>query len=124
MSSYVVIILILLCVMINVTGQILLRYGASKLGHLAFSCRALPALFRQVALNPFILGSLTCAGVGLLLWLVILSRAEVSFAYPMVSISYVFTAVAAWRLLGENLRPIRLLGIFLICAGVFLIARS
>jgi drug/metabolite transporter (DMT)-like permease len=116
--------LILLCVMINVTGQILLRYGASKLGQITFSCRALPALFRQVALNPFILGSLTCAGAGLLLWLVVLSRAEVSFAYPMVSISYVFTALAAWRLLGENLNPTRILGIVLICAGIFLIARS
>ena len=124
MSSYSEVMLIMFCVMINVTGQILLKYGASKLGHLTFSRQAIPALFRKVAGNPFILGSLSCAATGLLLWLVILAKVEVSFAYPMVALSYVFTALAAWRLLGENLSPTRILGIILICTGVFLIARS
>ncbi|MEJ5329229.1 MAG: EamA family transporter [Desulfobaccales bacterium] len=70
------------------------------------------------------LTSLGCAFTSLLLWLIILSRAELSAVYPMLALSYALTAMAARLLLGEQLSSLRVLGITLICLGVFLIARS
>ena len=53
-----------------------------------------------------------------------LSRTDVSIAYPMVSIGYVLTAIAAWQLLGESLSAMRVAGIGVIILGVVMVARS
>jgi multidrug transporter EmrE-like cation transporter len=57
-------------------------------------------------------------------WIMALSRVEVSLAYPMLSIGYVVNAVAAWYLFGEALTAQRMIGIGTIIVGVFLVARS
>lgn len=58
------------------------------------------------------------------LWLFVLSKIEVSAAYPLLSIGYVITAVAGVLFLGENVSPSRIGGIILICMGLVLIGRS
>jgi multidrug transporter EmrE-like cation transporter len=78
----------------------------------------------RVALQPFIVGGLACYVVSVALWIVALSRVDVSIAYPMLSIGYVVNAFAAWYLFGEALTPLRLTGIAVIVLGVFLISRS
>jgi drug/metabolite transporter (DMT)-like permease len=57
-------------------------------------------------------------------WIVGLSRVEVSLAYPMLSMGYVVNALAAWWLFGESLGPMRWAGMMLILAGVLVISRS
>ena len=60
----------------------------------------------------------------MVVWIIALTRVEVSLAYPMLSIGYVVNAVAAWMLFGEQLTPMRLIGIFVIILGVYLLAAS
>jgi multidrug transporter EmrE-like cation transporter len=57
-------------------------------------------------------------------WIMALSRVEVSLAYPMLSIGYVVNAVAAWYLFGEALTAQRMIGIGTIIVGVIVLARS
>ncbi|MFZ5462910.1 MAG: SMR family transporter, partial [Pseudomonadota bacterium] len=66
---------------------------------------------------------IACYAVSLVLWIVALSRVEVSVAYPMASVGYVVTA-AAWLLPGENVNAMRLAGIAIIIVGVFVVAKS
>ncbi len=54
----------------------------------------------------------------------VLSRVQVSFAYPMLSIGYVVNALAAYYLFGEPLTSLRMLGIFIIITGVYLVAQT
>jgi multidrug transporter EmrE-like cation transporter len=62
--------------------------------------------------------------VSVVVWILALSRVEVSIAYPMLSLGYVVNAVAAWWLFGEVLNAMRLAGIAVIIVGVVLVARS
>jgi multidrug transporter EmrE-like cation transporter len=78
----------------------------------------------KVASNPFIVGGLACYAVSVVVWIMALSRVEVSLAYPMLSIGYVINALAAWYLFGEALTAQRMVGIGTIVVGVFLVARS
>jgi multidrug transporter EmrE-like cation transporter len=57
-------------------------------------------------------------------WLVVLSKWEVSAAYPLVSIGFVITAMVGFVFLGEHVTPTRIAGIAVVCAGVFLISRT
>ena len=85
--------------------------------------RAVPIAI-QVAGNIFILGGLFLYVVSVVVWLLVLSRVEVSFAYPMLSVGYIVNAVAGYYLFQENLSLTRITGILIIIAGVYLVTRS
>ena len=124
MLNYLVLSLILVDVALNVVGQLSLKFGMSRVGNFSLSLPSLISVFARAAVNPFIILGVCCYGTGFLVWLVVLSNAVVSYAYPMISLGYVFTALLAWLLLGEHVTATRFVGILITCLGVFIIARS
>ena len=78
----------------------------------------------QLALEPRILAGTGCYALSLVLWVMALSRTEVSVMYPMVSLGFALNALLAWWLLGEAVTPMRMTGIAVIIVGVYLVARS
>ena len=58
------------------------------------------------------------------MWILGLSRVDVSIAYPLLSLGYVLNAAAAWWLFGEAMTPTRLLGMGVIIVGVYILTRS
>jgi multidrug transporter EmrE-like cation transporter len=116
--------LILLGVLLNAAAQLLLKAGMSQIGHFEFSmANAIPIGFKVMA-SPPIVGGLFLYVVSVGVWLLVLSRVQVSFAYPMLSIGYVVNALAANYLFGEPLTSLRMLGIFIIITGVYLVAQT
>lgn len=117
-------VLILAGVLLNAGAQLLLKAGMSQIGHFEFSmANALPIGVKVIA-NPPIITGLMMYVLSVGVWLLVLSRVPVSFAYPMLSIGYIVNAIAAYYLFGEPLTSLRMLGIFIIMAGVYLVARS
>jgi drug/metabolite transporter (DMT)-like permease len=119
-----VLILILVDVVFNVSGQLMLKTGMSKIGNFHLSISNLIPVFFRAATSLFVILGLCCYVVGFMIWLIVLSKAEVSYAYPLISLGYVFTAILAWLLLGEAVTLTRMAGIVITCVGVFLIANS
>jgi multidrug transporter EmrE-like cation transporter len=115
--------LILTGVLLNAAAQLLLKAGTNRVGPIALDAQSLPAL-QALALSGPIIAGLACYVISVVVWIVALSRVEVSIAYPMLSIGYVVNAIAAWFLFGEALTPMRLAGIAVIIVGVFLLAGS
>lgn len=116
--------LILLGVFLNTTAQLMLKAGMSQIGYFEFTLsNAFPIALRVMANLP-IIGGLTLYVVSVVVWLLVLSRVEVSFAYPMISIGYILNAIAAYYFFGEPLTSMRMLGIFVIISGVYLVANS
>jgi multidrug transporter EmrE-like cation transporter len=116
--------LILLGVLLNTAAQLLLKAGMTQIGHFEFSMNNIIPIGLRVASNWPIIGGLFAYIVSVLVWLMVLSRVQVSFAYPMLSIGYVVNAIAAYYLFGESLSVMRITGIFIIIAGVYLIAQN
>ncbi len=117
-------ILILIGVMFNAAAQILLKIGMGRIGHFHLTPANFWPVSLQIAASLPIMGGLFCYVFSLAVWLVVLSRVEVSLAYPLVSIGYVVTALAAYLLLGEQLGPMRIAGIAVIMIGVFMVSRT
>ncbi|OQX50660.1 hypothetical protein B5M47_03535 [candidate division CPR3 bacterium 4484_211] len=113
--------MILTSVIIGVAGQLLMKQGVSKIGQ--FSEGVIPFLFKAVT-SPWVIIGLTAYGAGTVIWLLILSKVDVSFAYPMLSLGYIFLLIFAAFFLGEHISIIRILGVLLITLGVVLITRS
>lgn len=116
--------LVMLGVLLNAAAQLLLKAGTNSVGHFEFSRENILPVGWQLATEPHILGGLTCYVVSVVVWIMALSRVEVSVAYPMLSIGYVVNAVAAWWLFGEAVSITRLVGIGIIIIGVYIVARS
>ncbi len=116
--------LILTGVLLNAGAQLLLKAGVQPLGALSVGWdNLLPTTARVLMQWPIVAG-LACYIVSVGVWIVGLSRVEVSLAYPMLSLGYVVNALAAWWLFGEALGPMRWAGMVLILAGVFVMSRS
>jgi multidrug transporter EmrE-like cation transporter len=116
--------LVLFGVLLNAAAQLLLKAGTNAIGQFQFSAANLAPISWKVATQPFILGGLACYVVSVVIWILALSRVEVSVAYPMLSIGYVVNAVAAYFLFGEAVGAQRLVGIGVIIIGVYIVARS
>jgi multidrug transporter EmrE-like cation transporter len=116
--------LVMLGVLLNAAGQLLLKAGTNAVGRFEFSLDNLVPVGMKFAFEPHIAGGVACYVVSLVVWIMALSRVEVSVAYPMISIGYVINAVAAWYLFGESVTLMRLLGIGVIIIGVYIVARS
>ncbi|MFJ4292557.1 EamA family transporter [Cupriavidus sp. NPDC089707] len=111
-------------VLLNAAAQLLLKAGVNAIGAITLDRGTLLVTAMRVLTQWPVLAGLTLYVVSVAVWIVGLSRVDVSVAYPMLSLGYVVNALAAWWLFGEMIGPLRVAGILLILAGVFLIARS
>ena len=121
--SWISLSLILSGVLLNAAAQLFLKAGTNELGVVSFSADAWFGQALRVGTNPFIVGGMVCYAFSLVVWIMGLSRVPVSVAYPMLSIGYVVSAVAAYFLFGEVLGPSRWLGLGFIVIGVILMSR-
>ena len=115
--------LLMFGVVLNAVAQLLLKAGANQIGPIELHAQTLSVFARDFVSAP-IIGGLACYAVSVVVWIIALTRVEVSIAYPMLSIGYVLNAIAAWALFGEALTPMRWAGIAVIIVGVYLVAAS
>lgn len=110
----------------NTAGSVLFKKGASrreKTNH----TRAIPRLLsfaRDMLSCRLIMLGLLFQGIAVIGWLAFISRAALSFAFPLSSISNVFILLASHYFLREHISPRRWGGVMLILGGIALIANS
>ena len=116
--------LVLTGVLLNAIAQLALKASVRDGGEIALDVsNALPAAL-QLAAQPWLWFGLICYGISVVVWLLALSRVDVSIAYPMLSLGYVVNALAAWSWLGESMNADKVAGIGIIMVGVYVLARS
>jgi undecaprenyl phosphate-alpha-L-ara4N flippase subunit ArnE len=109
----------LLQCMLLTGGQVLMKYGLTKVGDFSFTWNYFYRLFT----NWQFIGCGICYGVGSVLWMYIIKHFPFSMAYPMVSLSYVMGMFAAIIFFKEHVPMERWIGVFLILSGCVLIAK-
>lgn len=116
------IVLILASVLFNSLAQILIRKGMLGIGEVNVD-NFVQNIGLMIA-NIWLWLAMFSLIVSILLWIQVLSKVEVSFAYPFNSVGYVLTTITCHYLFGESLSVLRICGMLVICVGVFLISRS
>ncbi|MBM2824872.1 MAG: 4-amino-4-deoxy-L-arabinose transferase [Dehalococcoidales bacterium] len=116
--------LVLLVVLGTAIGQIVMKSGMSQVE----TINNVGQLFNPVTLfhiftNPRVLIGVFCYVLSLVLWLGALSTLNVSQVYPLMSLSYVITAIFAFAFLKESMTIFNWVGILLVLVGCFLITR-
>jgi drug/metabolite transporter (DMT)-like permease len=101
-----------------VAGQTLWKLGAQ-----GKEIHGLGQLVRVFG-NPYIIAGLVVYVCASALWIYVLNKAELSFAYPIQSIAFVFALVVGASVFKEQITAWKIAGVLVICLGVFLITRS
>ncbi len=104
---------------LGVVGQLLIKLGLNRLGEAPSVGKVIASIF-----TPLVFSGFACYGVSSLLYLNALSRLPLSYAYPMIAISYVAVVLASWKFLGEDINALRIAGLAVIIVGVVLVALS
>lgn len=118
------IILILLSIVLGVAGELLLKSGITQVGPLELgTVQRMVSTGASVITTPAILVGFICYGVAAVFWLLVLSRFDLSYAYPMLALMYVLVPLAARVFLNESIPRGRWIGIILVIVGVVIVAR-
>ncbi|HNT30645.1 MAG TPA: hypothetical protein PKL83_06870 [bacterium] len=113
--------LLLVNVALGVAGQTLIKWGVDRVG--GFALAHWLAFAKASFTNPAILLGEFLYGMSAILWLVVLSKINLSIAYPMLSLGYILVlGISAW-LFHEPVQAINIVGVILICGGVVLVSR-
>ena len=115
-----IILVILSSMACAVGGQLSLKRGMNRAGRVGRSTRTLD--WRGA--SPGVLAGLAFYGVSTVLWLFALSRVELSYAFPFLSLAFVAIMLGARFGLSEQLRRTRVLGSAFIVLGVILVGLS
>ncbi len=118
------IVFILFTVMTNAAAQLMLKYGMMSMGPLSFTGVNPVLKILQIVFSPWIFFGLCVFVISMASHLYVLSKVDLSFAYPFLSLAYVAVAVFAYFVFHEDLNAWRVAGIGFICIGTILIAQS
>lgn len=118
--------LILTSVALSSGAQFVLKLGASapQVRAAISGGGSLPDRMLAFATTPMLVLGLTIYAISAFTWILVLSKLDLSFAYPFVGLGFIMTFVAGTLLLGESFSVGRLAGMLLIAGGTILVARS
>lgn len=112
---------VLVSVLLSASSQILLKIGVSSPTVQAGMANGVSLdMLRAVATSPLVLIGFASFGLSAIVWLSVLSRLDVSQAYPCVALGILITSLTGHLLLGEAMPPLRIAGILTILMGVVL----
>jgi drug/metabolite transporter (DMT)-like permease len=115
---------ILFTVMTNAAAQLMLKFGMMNLGPISFTADTAILRIFQIVFNPWVFAGLFTFVISMASHLYVLSKVDISFAYPFLSLAYVAVAIFAWLVFKEELGAFKVAGIALICVGTVLIAQG
>lgn len=116
--------LILFVVFTNFFSQILLKKGMTTIQEFSLSADGLLKVAPAIIFSPYVFFGMLMMVVSMGSHLVVLSRVDISYAYPFLGLSFVLVTLWGYFMLGEAVNMYRIMGVLCIIAGVALVAKS
>lgn len=115
-------------ILCGVISQLIVKWRTS----LVFSMKSIPDelvekiiwFIMNVLMDPFIILSLVLTFMGGVLWMLTLSKLDISFAYPFTSLGYVIVLISSYFLFGEPVNMYKIVGTVLVVAGLIVSSRG
>jgi uncharacterized membrane protein len=109
----------------TVAAQILLKLGMRNSGGFTLdNVTRDPLSLVRILLNPYVFTGMTFYVVNVFLWFDVLSKANLSYVYPFLSLAYAAVVIASSLILGEQLTWQRIIGVVIITVGVYVASQG
>ena len=114
---------ILLTLVLTVYGQLILKWRINLHGAFPEEFKLQLLFLGKALLDPYIISSFAAAFFASLTWIAALTKFEISYAYPFMSLSFVFVLFLSYLLFNEPLTLNKVVGIILIMIGLYFASR-
>ena len=121
MRSIVVAVFLVIAIGLGAFGQIALKYGMNKVS-LSSGAGMAAGVIRAI-FTPYVLLGFSFYAISSCFWLVVISRWNLSYAYPMIAIGYVAVVFLSRLFFREHVTPLQWVGIVLMCGGLAIVSR-
>jgi len=111
-------------VLFTVYGQLIVKWQVSKAGALPDGFYPRAIFLGNLLINPWILSGVASAFVAMLCWLSAMTKFELSYAYPFMSLAFVLVLILSALLFGERVTAVKIMGVALVIAGIVIGSRS
>ena len=115
---------ILLTLLFTVYGQLVLKWQMGFAGQMPAGTQDKLVFLLLQFLNPWILSGFLSAFVASLTWMAAMTRLDLGYAYPFMSMAFVIVMVFGVIFLGESMNLARVAGTGLVVAGLVIISRA
>ena len=114
--------LILIYVILNTIANIFLKLGMKSVGEIdiKININFLNNIFKSI-LNPFIFSGIIMMGIGIIVWLILLSRESLNYAFSLAALVYIFIPIASNYYLNETISFDRWIGISILFVGLIIV---
>lgn len=111
-------------VLFTVYGQLIVKWRVGKAGDLpgAFSDKLI--FLGQLILNPWILSGMFAAFIAMLCWLSAMTKFELSYVYPFMSLAFVLVLILSAILFQERVTLAKVVGVTLVMVGIIVASRG
>ncbi len=111
-------------IVLTVCGQLILKWQVAKAGALPQSFPERVLFLLRLLLNPWIIGGLFAGFLAFLCWMAAMTKFELSYAYPFMSLAFVLVLLSSALLFHETVTLPKIFGILLIMAGIIIAGRG
>ncbi len=109
---------IILTILLTAYGQLILKWRMNAIGVLPDALYEKLIFLIRAIFDPYIFSSFFAAFIASLTWMAALTKFELSFAYPFMSLAFAVVLVSSYFLLNESLTLNKAIGIVIIIIGL------
>jgi multidrug transporter EmrE-like cation transporter len=114
---------IVLTILLTAYGQLVLKWRMNSLGELPEALLEKLIFLVKAIFDPYIFSSFFAAFIASLTWMAALSKFDLSFAYPFMSMAFVVVLIASYFMLNEPLNFNKIAGMLFIVMGLIIASR-
>ena len=111
-------------VLFTVYSQLIMRWQVGLAGSLPAGIDEKIVFVGRLLINPWVFSGIVATFLAGIFWMLTMTRFEISYAFPFVSLNYVIVLLAGFLLFGETFSTAKLIGTALIVAGLVIIAKG
>jgi multidrug transporter EmrE-like cation transporter len=114
---------IVLTILLTVYGQLILKWRLNILGHFPAGMKEQVKFLFTVLLDPYVISSFAAAFLASLTWIAALTKFNLSYAYPFMSISFILVLFSSYYFFNEPLSVMKIGGVLLIITGLIIASK-
>lgn len=115
---------ILLTIFFTVYSQLVMRWQVTAAGQLPDDITGKVRFTIILLLNPWVITGVISTFLAGVSWMLAMTRFEISYAFPFVSLNYVLILAASVFLFNESFSVTKILGSLIIIVGIVVISKG
>jgi multidrug transporter EmrE-like cation transporter len=108
----------------TVYGQLVLKWRIAQYGELPPQLSEKFIFLAKLFLDPFLVSGLASAFIASIFWLMAMTKFEISYAYPFMSLAFVFVLIFSVFVFKETLNLYKVFGLAFIVLGIVITSRA